>query len=114
MSKLRHITRKTDANHAEIMDAFRDLNYSVLDIHTIGHGSPDLLVGKFGENFLIEVKDGTKSPSKRRKTTDEEEFFASWLGNVYLIQSVEEVVEFDRTKFSGWFKYLKSGFSSSM
>lgn len=96
MGKLRPIIRKVDLNHREIVQIFRSLGYSVLDLHILGKGAPDLLVAKFGVNTLIEVKDGKLPASKRQLTDDEEWFWKEWLGRLILIQSVEDVIAFDR------------------
>jgi len=41
---------------------------------------PDLLVGHRGHTFLIEVKDGAKSPSKRKLTEDQRDWHTAWQG----------------------------------
>ena len=47
---------RVDANQAEIVAAFRAAGATVLHLHSIGHGCPDLLVGYQGRNLLVEVK----------------------------------------------------------
>lgn len=90
---------KVDDNQPQIVEAFRKLGWSVLHLHQIGAGCPDLLCGKFGMNLLCEVKDSRKPPSARRMTPQEEEFFNTWKGRVVLITSVEDVIEYDRKHF---------------
>lgn len=90
---------KVDDNQPEIVEAFRKLGYSVLLLHQVGRGCPDILVGKMGTNTLIEIKDGRKPPSRRLMTPDEEEFFQSWKGRLLTIMSVDEVIAFDRKHF---------------
>lgn len=87
---------KIDINHPEIVAAFRKLGYSVRSTATIGQGFPDLAVGKFGRTFLVEVKDGMQSPSRRKLTPDEVEFHRDWQGHVCIIQNLGEVEEFNR------------------
>ena len=42
----------------------------------------------------MEVKDGDKSPSKRRLTEAEEEFFMGWKGGILVIvNSIEEALD---------------------
>lgn len=79
--------RRVDANQPAIVRALREAGASVLHLHTLGNGSPDLLVGYRGENFLIEVKS-----SGGRLTRDEEEFFSGWLGEVSIAKSPEEAL----------------------
>lgn len=89
---------KIDANQPEIVKTFRQLGYSVQCLHTVGKGVPDLLVGKHGKNWLVEVKDGSKPPSARCLTDDQVIWHNEWRGQVCIINSVDEVLEFDRTR----------------
>ncbi len=45
-----------DANHGGIEQALKRCGASVIDLHAIGNGCPDLLVGFRGATFLLEVK----------------------------------------------------------
>jgi hypothetical protein len=85
---------KIDENQPEIVSCLRELGYSVQHLHTVGGGVPDLLVGKFGKNWLIEVKDGSKPPSKRALTHDQLRWHNLWLGQVSIVCSVDDVLEF--------------------
>jgi hypothetical protein len=60
------------------------------------HLFPDAVVGKFGNTFLVEIKDGKKKPSAQKLTEDEETFWKEWRGNLVLIESVADVIEFNR------------------
>jgi hypothetical protein len=84
---------KVDSNQPEIVATFRQLGWSVKTTHQLGEGFPDLVCGKSGFNALVEVKDGLLSPSKRKLTPDEAEFHASWNGPIYIIESVEDVID---------------------
>lgn len=90
--------RKIDVNQPEIVDAFRSLGYSVKVTSSLGGGFVDLVTGKFGHNHLIEIKDSKKPPSARKLTPKEEEFHQGWKGSVHIIESVEDVIEFDRKR----------------
>lgn len=92
MSKRRFVAARTDTNQAEIVDALRAIGCSVQPLHTIGKGCPDLLVGYRGANWLLEVKDGRKPPSKRRLTADEKLWHLEWRGQVAVVNSVEEAI----------------------
>lgn len=83
---------KVDDNHAEIRRAYRHLGCTVKDTHMIGQGFPDMIVALFGFNELVEVKDGSKIPSKRKLTPDEIEFHNTWNSKVWIIESVDDVV----------------------
>ncbi len=95
MSKLRTVIRKVDNNHAEIVKTFRQLGYSVVSTAKLGKGFPDIICGKFGHNYLFEIKDGKLSPSKKKLSEDEEKFFREWGGSVMVVTSVDEVINFD-------------------
>jgi hypothetical protein len=50
----------------------------------------DLLVGREGFNFLLEIKDGRLPPSQRKLTEKEQQWHAGWRGQVAVVESVEE------------------------
>jgi hypothetical protein len=87
--------RRTDANHQEIAEAARTLGCTVLDLSRVGGGCPDLLIGVYmGRklNLLVEVKDGSKSPSARKLTPDQERFHGDWRGQVAVVSTVSELL----------------------
>lgn len=84
---------RVDANHAEIVAALRAAGCSVSSIAAVGGGLPDLLVGRSGMNYLLEVKDGSKSPSARRLTKDEQEWHDVWRGVVHTVYSVQDALK---------------------
>lgn len=90
---------RIDANQPQIVAALRKMGATVLHLHTIGKGAPDILVGYQGKNALIELKDGSKPPSARKLTADEEKFHAEWRGQVAIIESVEQAVDFIQTNW---------------
>ncbi len=92
----RTLVRKVDDNQKEIVAALRRLGYSVLSIATIGKGCPDIMFGKHGINNLAEIKDGSKPPSARKLTPDETAFHADWRGTIAILQSVDDVIAFDK------------------
>lgn len=88
--------RRIDQNQTLIVERFRGLGCHVLILSEVGHGCPDILVGlprpgTHGWLALVEIKDGTKPPSHRKLTPDEEKFHVKWDGFVYIIKSLEEV-----------------------
>ncbi len=84
--------RRTDANQREIVDTFRQLGATVQILSDVGKGCPDLVVGIHGINFLVEVKDGSKPPSKQKLTEHEQVFFDIWRGQVCVIKNQDEAV----------------------
>jgi hypothetical protein len=83
--------RRTDTNQPEIVEALRAAGATVQHLHMVGQGCPDLLVGRQGYTFLIEVKDGDKPPSKR-KLTDREKIWHFWWDGVP-VDVVENVAD---------------------
>jgi hypothetical protein len=63
----------------------------------VGKGCPDILVGKNGRLFLMEIKDGSKAPSARKLTDDEELWHTLWhdmavSGALIVVESVAEAL----------------------
>ncbi|HEY9692231.1 MAG TPA: hypothetical protein V6D15_08510 [Oculatellaceae cyanobacterium] len=83
---------RVDANQQLVVRALRELGVSVQLLHTVGKGCPDLIVGHDRKNFLIELKDGSKPPSKQKLTPDEIEWHRNWQGQVSVVASVEEAL----------------------
>lgn len=84
--------RKVDANHGEIIKALRKVGCTVLDMSRLGDGAPDIAIGYGGLTCLAEIKDGSKPPSKRRLSSDEQEWHDAWTGGCRLILSLEDAL----------------------
>ena len=83
---------KVDDNQAEIVAVLRSLGVSVQSLASVGKGTPDLLCGHSGVNWLFEVKDGNKAPSARKLTTDQVEWHGAWRGSVHVIKNATEAM----------------------
>jgi Holliday junction resolvase len=83
---------RTDANQDEIVEALRGVGVSVFVTSMIGSGFPDIVAGYRGINYLIEIKDGSKPPSKRRLTPDEQKFHDLWRGVVIVVKGIDEAL----------------------
>ena len=81
---------KVDDNQGEIVAALRSAGCSVTSLASVGRGCPDLVVGRAGVTYLLEVKDGRKPPSKRRLTSDEKAWHGAWRGQVAVVESVQD------------------------
>jgi hypothetical protein len=84
---------KIDANQPEIVQALRKAGATVQTLAMVGAGCPDLLVGFQGRNLLMEVKDGRLPPSRRRLTTDEQNWCVAWRGQVAIVKSVDDALK---------------------
>ncbi len=65
----------------------------MFDTSGVGQGFPDICVAYRGITYLMEIKDGDLSPSRRRLTPDEQTFHEMWRGPVYIVTSVEEALQ---------------------
>ena len=83
---------RVDSNQKEIVQALRKAGASVAHTHTIGQGFPDIVVGHRGKNLLLEIKDGSLTPSRRKLTEDEYEFHEAWRGQINIVESVEDAL----------------------
>lgn len=88
---MRRVAR-TDRNHQEIIDAFRKMGCSVHSTHQLGGGFPDIVVGILGLSNIVEIKDGTKPPSQRQLTPDEQIFHTEWAGCIDIAENTDDVV----------------------
>ena len=84
---------RTDANQSTIVADLRAIGATVVLLHAVGQGCPDLLVGYGGKNYLLEVKDGEKSPSRRKLTPDQEDFHRDWRGQVSTVKNSAEAMD---------------------
>lgn len=82
----------SDSNQADIVRMLRNMGFSVTDTHNAGKGFPDLAVGIHGHSFNVEIKDGSKIPSKRALTADQLEWHRDWRGHVAILESVDDAV----------------------
>lgn len=82
---------KRDGNHPAIVRRLREAGRSVVELHTVGGGCPDLLVGWSGKMALLEVKD----PKGRNRIEDSQVDFAqAWKGPApVVVRSEAEALE---------------------
>jgi Holliday junction resolvase len=78
---------RVDKNHKEIVECFRKLGCSVLSLHAVGKGCPDLLVCYQMQLYLVEVKD-----TGGKLNTLQEDWHRKWGSPVYVVRSNNEVV----------------------
>ena len=78
---------KTDDNQQEIIDALRAIGASVQDLSKVGGGCPDILVGHWGKNYLLEIKN---PDTKGKLSTNQIVWHKNWHGQVAVVRTVEE------------------------
>lgn len=84
---------KVDANQPEIVKALRQVGCTVSHLHKVGAGIPDLLVGRNGVNYLLEIKDGAKAPSAQKLTEDQVIWHDEWKGQKEVVNSVNAALK---------------------
>jgi hypothetical protein len=90
--EVRRFARIDDNQHA-IVTALRSIGCSVQSLASVGKGCPDILVGRLGRNYLMEIKDGNKPPSERALTQHEVDWHEDWRGDVVVVCSVDDAIE---------------------
>jgi hypothetical protein len=56
----------------------------------VGNGAPDLALGYFNKNYLIEIKSLGRA---KKLTLPEAEFIADWRGQVDVVTSLDEILK---------------------
>lgn len=86
--------RRTDDNHSSLIDQIRQIpGASVFSTHTLGRGFVDAVLGYGQRNYLLEIKDPNKPPSKKALTPDEIKFHQTWQGSVHVVETIEDVLK---------------------
>jgi len=80
-------SRKKDAVHNQVANAFRRCGFAVLETYRAPH-CPDLIVARGHRVVLVEVKSGTA-----KLTEEQRERFAVWPGETAVITSVDDVLK---------------------
>ena len=89
---------RVDKNQKSLVAAFRSLGWYVLHTNSLKHAC-DLMVIKKGRVVAVEIKDGSKSPSKRQLSEGEKLFKTNWRasgGEWRLVESVDDVVKVNK------------------
>lgn len=87
---------RTDANQTSIVEFARDIGMSVQITSAIGDGWGDAVFGHAGISVPAEIKDGRKSPSRRKMSEDETAMHLQWRGSFALVQDFEDVIVLKR------------------
>lgn len=101
---------RVDANQTKVVEHLRKAGLSVAITSALGNGFPDLVVAaKILTNViggtsdrvikqyrintvLVELKDPSQPPSKRRLSPDEKKFHESWKGQIIVATTAEEIL----------------------
>lgn len=89
---MRRVAR-VDANQPEIVAALEKVGCQVLHLHQVGGGCPDLLVKtRGGRLLLLEIKDGTQEPARRKLKIEQKRFVEDWQPCCRVVESVEDAL----------------------
>jgi len=83
---------KVDSNHAQIVAALKQVGATVLDLSGVGGGCPDLAVGIFGRNFLLEIKSSEQPVTERDLTPAQSIWHVEWKGQKAIVRNAEEAI----------------------
>lgn len=87
-----HTQHRRDGNHAQMLALARQLFPCVEDHsqQTVGY---DLLIkNSHGRVFMIEIKDGSLPPSRRRLTPREDMMCNQWGSTYWVIEKADDLV----------------------
>lgn len=84
---------RVDANQPEIVAALKAMGAEVTDLSAVGSGVCDLLVSYRGQWYAIEIKDGSKPPSKRKLTDDQVDWHGRQRAKVHVVKDRAEALD---------------------
>jgi hypothetical protein len=79
---------KVDGNQAEIVAALRAVGATVQILSAVGDGCPDILVGRNGRNYLMEIK-----VPGGKLTPDQVEWHCRWRGKAKIVESKQQALK---------------------
>jgi len=85
MASPNRYAQRKDANQKDIVMCLEALGFDVITMHT----PTDLLLGRAGRTYCIEVKDG----EKKKYTPAQIKFNATWRGHRATIRSVGDAIQ---------------------
>ena len=79
---------KVDLNQKEIVDGLRAISGVTVEVLSgVGSGVPDIMVGKGGYNYFMEIKG-----DKGKLTPDQIKWHSEWAGQVAIVRSVDDAL----------------------
>lgn len=82
---MNRFARKIDNNQAEIVQKLRQI--PGVTVHILKGDTIDLVIGRHGTNYLVEIKDGL-----RPLTESQKKFLQTWRGQISICRSLEDVL----------------------
>jgi len=94
---IKHMARlanRKDSNHKQIVDELRRNGWYVTDVSNIPKICDIRISAKWNRtpiDICVEIKDGSKAPSKRKLTSDEKEYIRAYPSHVAIVENVDDV-----------------------
>lgn len=85
--------RRTDKNQEQLVKQMRQIGMTVAVTSGLGDDFPDLVCGLRNINYLFEVKNPNKPPSKRKLRPGQQLFFDTWKGSVHKVETIDDVLK---------------------
>jgi len=80
---------KPDANQESIIAALRQIGCTV---HVVNRAPFDIVVGRNGKTYILELKDGRKPPSAQALKPSQEKFKREWLGQWDCVNCINDAI----------------------
>lgn len=85
--------RRRDTTHSPMVEALRQLGFSVLDLAAVGKGCPDFQVGKYGFSLMVEAKTPKNERENSSTGKKQRDFAKAWQGcPVIRAHTIEDVL----------------------
>jgi len=84
---------KIDENQPALVELIRAMGVSVAITSAAHDGFTDLVIGFGGVTVLVEVKDGSKPPARRKLTPQQVTFHGSFKGAITVIENEQQAAE---------------------
>lgn len=82
---------KVDGNHRQILDALKQMGWSVCDTSRLGEGKPDAFIARSGRVIALEIKSVRGKPNAAQNR-----FKRDWRGEYAIVRTVEGALELIR------------------
>ena len=81
-----------DVNQDAIVAALVAANATVIDLHTVKFGCPDILVGASGEWHLMEIKNPDTAYGRSGLSSAQIKWHANWQAPVHIVETVADAL----------------------
>jgi hypothetical protein len=95
--------KRVDTNQKELVEYLRKIGISVLHLHGVGQGCPDIACGFSGLTFLAEIK-----TEKGKDTKAQKELMKWWTGGKYYLRNKADCDQLKKT-MTDWLRWINRG-----